>query len=126
MTPAWVGESSRRSGGQASQADPARLIVAVFRHYESRAAESRPLLHDHAVLSIRLRRPDGKRAWDDLSADSLGPHRRGRQPLRAVLHGGDVRPARVGPGAARPGGAPLPRNHRQTIASRLGCTFPRR
>ncbi|WP_254594597.1 MobF family relaxase [Streptomyces sp. 8P21H-1] len=35
------------------------LIVAVFRHYESRAAESKPLLHDHAVVSIRARRPDG-------------------------------------------------------------------
>ncbi|CAM5513693.1 hypothetical protein GCM10010345_87030 [Streptomyces canarius] len=39
------------------------LIVAVFRHYESRAAESKPLLHDHALVSIRARRSDGKGTW---------------------------------------------------------------
>ncbi|MFF5443240.1 MobF family relaxase [Streptomyces achromogenes] len=49
------------------------LVVAVFRHYESRAAESKPLLHDHAVVSIRARRPhDGK--WGNVSADSLMAH----------------------------------------------------
>ncbi|MFH9983713.1 MobF family relaxase [Streptomyces sp. NPDC017179] len=50
------------------------LIVAVFRHYESRAAESKPLLHDHAVVSIRARRPDDKGTWGNLSADSMLAH----------------------------------------------------
>ncbi|GAA3386807.1 hypothetical protein GCM10017752_00230 [Streptomyces roseoviridis] len=47
-------------------------IVAVFRHYESRAAESKPLLHDHAVVSIRARRPDG--TWGNLSANTMLDH----------------------------------------------------
>ncbi|MFF8919010.1 MobF family relaxase [Streptomyces sp. NPDC015032] len=50
------------------------LIVAVFRHYESRAAESKPLLHDHALISIRARRPDEKGTWGNLSADTLLTH----------------------------------------------------
>ncbi|MFE5096684.1 MobF family relaxase [Streptomyces sp. NPDC056638] len=50
------------------------LIVAVFRHYESRAAESKPLLHDHAMVSIRVRRPDEKGTWGNLSADSMLAH----------------------------------------------------
>jgi hypothetical protein len=52
-----------RWGSDGKHRKPIRdgLIVAVFRHYESRAAESKPLLHDHAVVSIRARRPhDGK------------------------------------------------------------------
>lgn len=48
------------------------LIVAVFRHYASRAAESKPLLHAHAEASIRARRPDGTRG--NLSADSMQAH----------------------------------------------------
>ncbi|MGW1710530.1 relaxase domain-containing protein [Streptomyces sp. NPDC002206] len=48
------------------------LIVAVFRHYESRAVESKPLLHGHAVVSIRTRRSDG--TWGNLSADSMLEH----------------------------------------------------
>ncbi|MFJ6785217.1 MobF family relaxase [Streptomyces yangpuensis] len=60
-----------KSGGK--QRKPIRdgLIVAVFRHYESRAAETRPLLHDHAVISIRARRPDAAGTWGNLSADSM-------------------------------------------------------
>ncbi|MCY0953067.1 MobF family relaxase [Streptomyces sp. H27-S2] len=50
------------------------LIVVVFRHYESRAAESKPLLHDHALVSIRVRRPDDKGTWGNLSADSTLAH----------------------------------------------------
>ncbi|MFH9090466.1 MobF family relaxase [Streptomyces sp. NPDC017673] len=50
------------------------LIVAVFRHYESRAAESKPLLHDHALVSIRARRPDDQGTWGNLSADSILAH----------------------------------------------------
>ncbi|MEV7683671.1 relaxase domain-containing protein [Streptomyces sp. NPDC088341] len=46
------------------------LIVAVFRHYESRAGQ--PLLHDRALVSIRARRPDGK--WGKLSADLMLEH----------------------------------------------------
>jgi hypothetical protein len=63
----WKGGGKRRARGKDG------LIVAVFRHYESRAAESRPLLHDHAVVSIRARRPgDGR--WGNLSADSMLAH----------------------------------------------------
>ncbi|MFD9601813.1 MobF family relaxase [Streptomyces sp. NPDC059970] len=50
------------------------LIIAVFRHYESRAAESKPLLHDHAMVSIRARRPDAKGTWGNLSADTMLTH----------------------------------------------------
>lgn len=49
------------------------LVVAVFQHYESRAPESRPLLHSHALVSVRARRPhDGR--WGNLSANSLMTH----------------------------------------------------
>jgi hypothetical protein len=34
------------------------LAVAVFRHYDNRKGS--PLLHDHAVVSVKVRRPDGK------------------------------------------------------------------
>lgn len=75
-TLAWVGESVAqiRWGSGGKRRKPIRdggLIVTVFRHYESRAAESRPLLHDHAVVSIRARRPDEAGTWGNLSADSL-------------------------------------------------------
>ncbi|MGR8012268.1 MobF family relaxase [Streptomyces hypolithicus] len=78
-TLAWVGESVAqiRSGSGGKRRRPIRdggLIVAVFRHYESRAAEARPLLHDHAVVSIRARRPDDKGTWGNLSADTLLSH----------------------------------------------------
>ncbi|MFF1847128.1 MobF family relaxase [Streptomyces sp. NPDC058217] len=43
------------------------LIVAVFRHYESRAGK--PLLHDHAVVSVKARRPDGK--WGNVSTADI-------------------------------------------------------
>ncbi|MFJ2565750.1 MobF family relaxase [Streptomyces sp. NPDC087568] len=62
------------SGGKHRKPVRDGLIVAVFRHYESRAAESRPLLHDHAVVSIRARRPDDKGTWGNLSADSILAH----------------------------------------------------
>ncbi|MFJ8755207.1 MobF family relaxase [Streptomyces sp. NPDC102441] len=72
----WVGESVAqvRWGSDGKHRKPIRdggLIVAVLRHYESRATESRPLLHDHAVISIRVRRPDEAGTWGNLSADSL-------------------------------------------------------
>ncbi|MFJ2709047.1 MobF family relaxase [Streptomyces sp. NPDC087428] len=75
-TLAWLGESVAqiRSGSGGKRRQPIRdggLIVAVFRHYESRATESRPLLHDHAVVSIRARRPDEAGSWGNLSADTL-------------------------------------------------------
>ncbi|GHG19485.1 MobF family relaxase [Streptomyces hydrogenans] len=69
----WLEESVAQirwgSGGKHRRPVKDGLVVAVFRHYESRAAESKPLLHDHAVVSIRARRPDGE--WGNLSADSL-------------------------------------------------------
>ncbi|MDX2915998.1 MobF family relaxase [Streptomyces griseiscabiei] len=73
-TLAWVEESVAeirwKAGGKRRARVKDGLIVAVFRHYESRATESRPLLHSHAIVSIRARRPhDGK--WGNLSADSL-------------------------------------------------------
>ncbi|WP_327340843.1 MobF family relaxase [Streptomyces sp. NBC_01324] len=71
----WLGESVAQirwgSGGKHRAPVQDGLIVAVFRHYESRAAESKPLLHDHAVVSIRARRPDGSGTWGNASADSL-------------------------------------------------------
>ncbi|MDX2997245.1 MobF family relaxase [Streptomyces scabiei] len=77
-TLAWfedsVAEIRWKSGGKIRKPVRDGLIVAVFRHYESRAAESKPLLHDHAVVSIRARRPDDKGTWGNLSADSLMAH----------------------------------------------------
>ncbi|MEV0889391.1 MobF family relaxase [Streptomyces microflavus] len=64
----WKGGGKHRAGVRDG------LIVAVFRHYESRAAESKPLLHDHALVSIRARRPDEKGTWGNLSADSTLAH----------------------------------------------------
>ncbi|MFF5456199.1 MobF family relaxase [Streptomyces sp. NPDC012950] len=76
-TLAWLEESVVEIRWKAGGKERARvkdgLVVAVFRHYESRATESRPLLHSHAVVSVRARRPhDGK--WGNLSADSLMTH----------------------------------------------------
>ncbi|MFZ4176696.1 MobF family relaxase [Streptomyces griseoincarnatus] len=75
-TLAWLEDSVAQirwgSGGKHRRPVKDGLIVAVFRHYESRAAESKPLLHDHAVVSIRARRPDG--TWGNLSADSMLAH----------------------------------------------------
>ncbi|MEU9471304.1 MobF family relaxase [Streptomyces avermitilis] len=77
-TLAWledaVAEIRWGSGGKHRRPVKDGLIVAVFRHYESRAAESKPLLHDHAVVSIRARRPDAKGTWGNLSADSMLAH----------------------------------------------------
>ncbi|MFJ4060885.1 MobF family relaxase [Streptomyces albogriseolus] len=76
-TLAWMEESvaeiRSKAGGKLRARVKDGLIVAVFRHYESRATESRPLLHAHAIVSIRARRPhDGK--WGNLSVDSLMTH----------------------------------------------------
>lgn len=72
----WLEESVAQirwgSGGTHRRPVKDGLVVAVFRHYESRAAESKPLLHDHAVVSIRARRPDG--TWGNLSADTMLAH----------------------------------------------------
>ncbi|MFH8470572.1 MobF family relaxase [Streptomyces sp. NPDC017991] len=76
-TLAWLEESVAeirwKAGGKRRARVKDGLIVAVFRHYESRATESKPLLHAHAVVSIRARRPhDGR--WGNLSADSMLTH----------------------------------------------------
>ncbi|MFE4654374.1 MobF family relaxase [Streptomyces sp. NPDC056707] len=55
------------SGGKHRASVRDGLIVAVFRHYESRAGK--PLLHDHAVVSIKARRPDGK--WGNVSTADI-------------------------------------------------------
>ncbi|MGW3658823.1 relaxase domain-containing protein [Streptomyces sp. NPDC005151] len=61
-TLAWLEESVAQirwgSGGKHRAPVKDGLIIAVFRHYESRSGN--PLLHDHAVVSIKSRRPDGK------------------------------------------------------------------
>ncbi|MDQ1013403.1 conjugative relaxase-like TrwC/TraI family protein [Streptomyces sp. V4I23] len=77
-TLAWledaVAQIRWKGGGKQRARVKDGLIVAVFRHYESRAAESKPLLHDHALVSIRARRPDTKGTWGNLSADSTLAH----------------------------------------------------
>ncbi|MEU0214507.1 MobF family relaxase [Streptomyces sp. NPDC006265] len=77
-TLAWLEDSVAqirwKGGGKNRARVKDGLIIAVFRHYESRAAESKPLLHDHAVVSIRARRPDAKGTWGNLSADSMLAH----------------------------------------------------
>lgn len=77
-TLAWfedaVAQIRWKGGGKQRARVKDGLIVAVFRHYESRAAESKPLLHDHALISIRARRPDEKGTWGNLSADSTLAH----------------------------------------------------
>ncbi|MFD3932634.1 MobF family relaxase [Streptomyces sp. NPDC058614] len=69
----WLEESVAQirwgSGGRHRAPVDGGLVIAVFRHYESRAAQ--PLLHDHAVVSIRARRPDDDGTWGNLSADSM-------------------------------------------------------
>ncbi|MCX4784290.1 MobF family relaxase [Streptomyces sp. NBC_01264] len=74
----WLGDSVAqirwKGGGKHRAGVRDGLLVAVFRHYESRAAESKPLLHDHALVSIRARRPDEKGTWGNLSADSMLAH----------------------------------------------------
>ncbi|MGW1736719.1 MobF family relaxase [Streptomyces sp. NPDC001999] len=55
------------SGGKHRAPVKDGLIIAVFRHYESRAGK--PLLHDHAVISIKARRPDGK--WGNVSTADI-------------------------------------------------------
>lgn len=71
-TLAWLEEAVAqirwKGGGKHRARIKGGLIVAVFRHYESRAAESRPLLHDHVLISIRARRPDTKGTWGNLTA----------------------------------------------------------
>jgi conjugative relaxase-like TrwC/TraI family protein len=77
-TLAWLGDEVAeirwKGGGKHRARVKDGLIVAVFRHYESRATESKPLLHDHAVVTVRVRRPDDKGTWGNLSADSLLAH----------------------------------------------------
>jgi conjugative relaxase-like TrwC/TraI family protein len=71
-TLAWLEDSVAEirwgSGGKHRAPVKDGLIVAVLRHYESRAGQ--PLLHDHALVAIRARRPDAKGTWGNLSADS--------------------------------------------------------
>lgn len=43
------------------------MIAARFRHYESR--DGQPLLHDHLVLSVKVRRTDGQ--WGTLHTRTL-------------------------------------------------------
>ncbi|MGW1596816.1 relaxase domain-containing protein [Streptomyces sp. NPDC002343] len=76
-TLAWLGQSVAeirwRAGGKQRARVKDGLTVAAFRHYESRATESRPLLHAHGIVSIRARRPHNGE-WGNLSADWLMTH----------------------------------------------------
>ncbi|MFD5065414.1 MobF family relaxase [Streptomyces sp. NPDC058394] len=63
----WVAQIRWGSDGKHRAPVKDGLIIAVFRHYESRAGK--PLLHDHAVVSIKARRPDGK--WGNVSTADL-------------------------------------------------------
>ncbi|MBV7674334.1 relaxase domain-containing protein [Streptomyces halstedii] len=112
-TLAWLEESVAQIRSKAGGKQRARvkdgLVVAVFRHYESRATESRPLLHSHAVVSVRARRPhDGK--WGNLSADSLMTHIVAADTLY-VLHFMEEVSARLGwawePREVTPGRRPV-------------------
>ncbi len=112
-TLAWLEESVAEIRWKAGGKERARvkdgLVVAVFRHYESRATESRPLLHSHAVVSVRARRPhDGK--WGNLSADSLMTHIVAADTLY-VLHFMEEVTARLGwawePREVTPGRRPV-------------------
>ncbi|MEW2527570.1 relaxase domain-containing protein [Streptomyces sp. NPDC047071] len=53
-----VAQIRRGSGGECREPVWGGLIVAVFRHCESRTGQ--PMLHDHALVSFRVRRLDGK------------------------------------------------------------------
>ncbi|WP_351232270.1 MobF family relaxase [Streptomyces sp. NPDC002133] len=70
----WTEESVAQvrwgSGGRHRAPIRDGLVIAAFRHYESRTGQ--PLLHDHALVSIKVRRPDGQ--WGNLSADSIFDH----------------------------------------------------
>ncbi|MFC8947389.1 MULTISPECIES: relaxase domain-containing protein [Streptomyces] len=59
-TLAWMEESVAeicwKAGGKQRARVEDGLVVAVFRHYESRATESRPLF-TRAIVSILARRP---------------------------------------------------------------------
>lgn len=70
---AWLEESVAQirwgSGGRNRAPVRDGLIIAVFRHYESRSGQ--PLLYDHAVVSIKARRPDETGTWGNVSADDI-------------------------------------------------------
>ncbi|MFG2197115.1 MobF family relaxase [Streptomyces sp. NPDC048639] len=69
-TLAWVEEAVAQvrwgSGGR-HRGPTDGLTVAVFRHYDNR--DGSPLLHDHALVSVKVRRPDGQ--WGNLATTDL-------------------------------------------------------
>ncbi|MGW1155972.1 MobF family relaxase [Streptomyces rubiginosohelvolus] len=54
-------------GGVAQQRAEPGLLATVYLHYESRAGD--PMLHEHAVISPRVRGPDGR--WRNLDSRLL-------------------------------------------------------
>ncbi|WP_331725298.1 MobF family relaxase [Streptomyces zaomyceticus] len=54
-------------GGIAQQRAEPGLLVTVYLHYESRAGD--PMLHEHAVISPRVKGPDGR--WRNLDSRLL-------------------------------------------------------
>ncbi|MFD0432030.1 MobF family relaxase [Streptomyces zhihengii] len=54
-------------GGVAQQQAEPGLLATVYLHYESRAGD--PMLHEHAVISPRVKGPDGR--WRNLDSRLL-------------------------------------------------------
>ena len=73
-TLAWLEDSVARvrwgSGGRNQAPVKDGLAVAVFRHWDSRTGQ--PLLHEHAVVSVKVRRPDG--TWGNLDTARIYEH----------------------------------------------------
>ncbi|MFD0432205.1 MobF family relaxase [Streptomyces zhihengii] len=55
------------AGGVAQQRAEPGLLAAIYLHYESRAGD--PMLHEHAVISPRVKGPDGR--WRNLDSRLL-------------------------------------------------------
>ncbi|WP_330342642.1 MobF family relaxase [Streptomyces sp. NBC_00557] len=70
-TLAWLEQNSLAvrtgPGGVAQQRAEPGLLATVYLHYESRAGD--PMLHEHAVISPRVRGPDGR--WRNLDSRLL-------------------------------------------------------
>lgn len=68
---AWLEEHAlavrRGPGGVAQEQAEPGLLTTVYLHYESRAGD--PMLHEHAVISPRVRGPDGR--WRNLDTRLL-------------------------------------------------------
>ncbi|MFF2205874.1 MobF family relaxase [Streptomyces sp. NPDC058145] len=70
-TLAWIEDNALAvrtgPGGVAQQRAEPGLLATVYLHYESRAGD--PMLHEHVVISPRVKRPDGR--WRNLDSRLL-------------------------------------------------------